>query len=117
MMEHVKQKDAIKHEHAPNCTVYEYPMHNKEINIAVADITSRYPDEGYAINHKCTEMGYVIKGSGKLVTEDKRVLLAAGDVILISAGEKYYWEGTLTVVMPVTPAWYPEQHEKVSVSY
>ena len=37
------------------------------MNIGVAEIMRRYPDEGYAINHKCSEMGYVIKGSGKLL--------------------------------------------------
>ena len=110
-MEYVAQKNAIRHENSANCIVHEYPMKNGEMNIGVAEITGRYPDQGYAINHQCIEMGYVIKGSGKLVTETQNVNLSVGDVILIPPGEKYYWEGNLTVVLPCTPAWNLEQHE------
>jgi len=63
-MEHVEKRNAIKHENSPQCIVYEYPMKNSEMNIGVAEITGRYPDHGYAINYKCSEMGYVLKGSG-----------------------------------------------------
>lgn len=109
-MEYVKLQDAIKHENSSQCTVLEYVMQNNQINIGVAEIEGRYPDEGYAVNLKCTEMGYVVKGHGRLVTESSSAELGVGDVILIPAGEKYYWEGHMTVVLPVAPAWYPEQH-------
>lgn len=109
-MEYVAKQDAISHANSSNCIVHEYPMTNEEMNIGVAEITGRYPDQGYALNHQCIEMGYVVKGSGKLVTETQSVNLSEGDVILIPAGEKYYWEGTMTVVLPCTPAWSPEQH-------
>ena len=110
-MEYVSAQDAVKHANSPNCIVFEYPMKNSEMNIGVAEIMGRYPDEGYAINHKCSEMGYVLKGSGKLVTETAEVNLSAGDVVYIPFGEKYYWEGNMTLVVPATPAWYFEQHE------
>ncbi|MBS0629164.1 MAG: DUF861 domain-containing protein [Verrucomicrobia bacterium] len=109
-MEVVKLQDAIKHQNSSECTVLEYAMQNNEINIGVAEITGRYPEEGFAVNLKCTEMGYIVKGHGKLVTETSSAELGEGDVVLIPAGEKYYWEGLMTVVMPVAPAWYPEQH-------
>ena len=110
-MEHVPYEAAIIHENSPNCKVYEYVMKNSEMNIGVAEITHRYPDEGFAMNHKCSEMGYILKGSGKLVTEKSEAILGSGDVVYIPHGEKYYWEGNMTVVLPATPAWYPEQHE------
>lgn len=109
-MEYVKGEDAVKHENSPNCIAYEYSMKNPEINIGVVEIKQRYPDEGYAMNHKCTEIGYILKGSGKLVTETQSATLSSGDVILIPNGEKYYWEGDLTIVVSATPSWYPEQH-------
>lgn len=109
-MEHVKKQDAVKHKNSSHCVVYEYPMRNSKMNIGVAEITRRYPDEGYAINHECIEMGYVVQGSGKLITETQNVFLSAGDVVLIPAGEKYYWEGTMTIVLPCSPAWSPAQH-------
>ncbi len=111
MMEYVKYETAQKHANSPNCIVYEYPMKNSEMNIGVAEITHRYPDEGYAVNHKCSEMGYILKGSGKLITETGEVNLSVGDVVYVPHGEKYYWEGNMTVILPATPAWYPEQHE------
>ena len=65
-MEYVNGKSAVKHTSSPSCIVYEYPMQNSEMNIALAEITHRYPNEGYAVNDKCSEMGYILKGSGKL---------------------------------------------------
>lgn len=112
-MEYVKYEDAVKHLNSASCVVYEYPMKNSEMNIGVAEINDRYPDHGYAINHKCSEMGYVIKGSGMLITETEKATLSAGDVVYIPHGEKYYWEGNMTVVLPATPAWYLQQHETI----
>ena len=91
-------------------------MENREMSIGVAEITHRYPDEGYAVNHKCSEMGYVLKGSGKLVTETAEVDLSCGDVVYIPRGEKFYWEGHLTIVLPTTPAFSPEQHAVILTS-
>jgi mannose-6-phosphate isomerase-like protein (cupin superfamily) len=110
-MEHVSHESAQKQANSPNCIVYEYPMKNSEINICKAEISHRYPDEGFAINHKCSEMGYIIKGFGKLVTETTEVNLSPGDAIYVPHGEKYYWEGTFTIILSATPAWYPEQNE------
>ncbi len=110
-MEHVKKQDAIKYTNSSGCAVYEYPMKNAEMNIGVAEIARRYPEKGYAINHKCSEMGYVLKGSGKLVIDTQEVALSAGDVVYIPPGEKFYWEGNMTIVLPATPAWDPAQHE------
>ena len=110
-MEYVKFESAITHANSSNCKVYEYSMKNSEMSIGVAEISNRYPNEGYAINHKCSEMGYILKGSGKLVTETNEVDLSCGDVVYIPRGEQFYWEGNITVVLPTTPAWYPEQHE------
>lgn len=112
-MEHIKKQDAVKHENSPNCTVYEYPTKNSEINIGVAEISDRYPEQGYAMNHTCIEMGYILKGSGKLVTEAKTVILSAGDVVLIPSGERFFWEGNMTIVLPTTPAWNPQQYSLV----
>ncbi|MBS0619892.1 MAG: cupin domain-containing protein [Verrucomicrobia bacterium] len=86
-------------------------MQNAEMNICVAEITQRYPNAGYAVNHKCSEIGYVLKGCGSLVTEATEVALSQGDVVFIPQGEKYYWQGDITVILSATPAWYPEQHE------
>lgn len=110
-MECVHLQDAVKKENSPTCAVFEYVTKSSEMSLAVAEMTGRYPVDGYAINHACIEMGYVLKGQGKLVTETQSVHLGVGDVVLIPRGEKYYWDGTLTVLLPTSPAWYPKQHE------
>jgi ADP-ribose pyrophosphatase YjhB (NUDIX family)/mannose-6-phosphate isomerase-like protein (cupin superfamily) len=112
-MEHVKKQQAIQHTPSSSCIVYEYPMQNSKMNIAIADIAGRYPEQGYAVNHQCSEMGYVFKGSGKLVTESGEAILSLGDVVYIAPGEKFYWEGHMSLVLPASPAWQPAQHEIV----
>jgi mannose-6-phosphate isomerase-like protein (cupin superfamily) len=110
-MEYVSLNDVVRKENSPSCIVYEYVTKSSEVSIAISEMNGRYPDEGYAVNEKCIEMGYVLEGSGKLITETQSVDLSAGDVVLIPRGEKYYWEGSLKVLLPTAPAWYPEQHK------
>lgn len=115
-IEIVKKADAVQHANSPHCTVYEYPMKNSEMNIGVAEIEGRYPDQGYCVNHRCSEMGYILKGSGKLIAESGETTLSAGDVVYIPSGKKYYWEGTITVVVPCTPPGIPSSTKPSSAS-
>ena len=108
---HKNQTQKIKNSEV--CTAIEYPMDNKDINGAVVEITGRYPDKGRAVNLKCREMAYVIRGSGKIAVEGKEVKLNKGDLVLFEPGEKYFWAGNLLMFVTCTPAWYPEQHKEV----
>lgn len=110
-MEYVKHEAAVRHANSSNCIAYEYPMQNSEINMAIVEIAHRYPDYGYAMNHKCSEIVYILKGSGRLITENAEVSLSCGDVVYVARGEKYYWEGNMSVVVSSTPAWHHKQHE------
>lgn len=95
------------------CSVLEYPMEENEMNGAVIQLNGRYPDTGWVTNLECKELGYVIRGAGKLVTEGDQVLLSEGDMVLILPNEKYFWEGTMTLFITTTPAWTIEQHRKI----
>jgi len=95
------------------CTAIEYPLGEKDINGAVIELKGRYPDKGRVVNLKCKELSYIVEGCGKVVVEGKEVQFNKGDLILIEPGEKYFWEGTLTMFVPCVPAWYPEQHKEV----
>ncbi len=113
-MKIVKKEDSVKIKIDKFTTAYEYDMHDKDINGAVVHITGRTPEKGFIMNEVSKEMAYVIKGSGKIIVEDKEFVLNKGDVVLINTGEKYYWDANMTVFVPCTPSWYPEQSKAVS---
>lgn len=92
---------------------YEYPVLNESLHGAVVKLNGRYPLKGRVVNEKCTEAGFVIEGSGKLVIEGEPVDFKEGDQLLIEPGQRYYWEAKATMFMPCAPAWYPEQHKEV----
>lgn len=95
------------------CTAIEYPLNDPTINGAVIIINGRYPEKGKAYNEVSKEMVYVIKGSGKVVVENKEIILNEGDLVLIEPNEKFYWNGNMTLFMPCTPAWNPSQYKEV----
>ncbi|OHA01420.1 MAG: hypothetical protein A3H71_00515 [Candidatus Sungbacteria bacterium RIFCSPLOWO2_02_FULL_48_13b] len=108
---HKDQTERFKN--SENCIAIEYPLGDKDINGAIVELTGRYPNTGRVVNLKCKELAYVIQGSGRIVVENEEINLKEGDLILIEPGEKYFWDGNLTIFTPCTPAWYPEQHKEV----
>ena len=112
-MKVVRQREASPHQNNEFCTATAYPTGDKDISVALIELTGRYPSKGTVLNEKCKELAYVIKGSGKLIVENKEVLLGEGDLVWIEPGEKYFWDGHMTLLMSCTPAWYPEQHREI----
>jgi mannose-6-phosphate isomerase-like protein (cupin superfamily) len=96
-----------------SCTAIDYWTGDKDINGAVLEVSGRYPDKNRVMNLECKEMVYVIKGSGKIVVEDKEIKLGEGDLVLIDKGERYFWEGNLTMFGACAPAWRHEQYKEV----
>lgn len=113
-MKIVKNQQTKIFQNSKVCKAIEYPLGDKDINGAVIELNGRYPDKGRVVNLKCKELAYVVKGSGKLIVEGKEVELNEGDLALIEPGEKYFWDGNMTMFMPCTPAWYPEQHKEIA---
>lgn len=108
------QKDQTeKFKNSENCIAIEYPLGDKDINGTIIELTGRYPSKGRVVNLKCKELAYVIKGSGRVVVEDEEINLKEGDLILIEPGEKYFWDGNLTMFVSCSPAWSSEQHKEV----
>lgn len=112
-MKVIKKNQTKEFKNSDKCIAIEYPLGDKDINGAVIKLSGRYPDKGRVVNAKCKEMAYVIKGSGEIVVEGKRVKISQGDLVLIEPNEKYYWKGKLMLFVPCVPAWYPEQHKEV----
>ena len=95
------------------CIATEYSVGDKDLDGAVISLSGRYPDKGRVVNEVCKEMAYIISGHGKVVVEDKKYDIKSEDLILIEKGERYYWEGTLKMLVYCSPVWYPEQHKEV----
>jgi quercetin dioxygenase-like cupin family protein len=92
------------------CSVTEYPIDDQAMNFAIITISGRYPAENCAVNMQSKELAYVHAGAGKVTVNGKEQLLHQGDVVLIEAGEKIYWEGAMTLFVTCSPAWNKEQH-------
>jgi mannose-6-phosphate isomerase-like protein (cupin superfamily) len=112
-MKFVAKKDRKEYKSGEFCTAYEYPLDDKDINGSFIEVSGRYPEKGRVANAVCKELAYIISGSGKIVIEEKEILLNEGDLVLVEPGEKYFWEGKMTMFVPCAPAWYPEQHKEV----
>ncbi len=95
------------------CIATEYPLNDKDLNGAIVRINGRYPQHGYVVNRVCKELVYVIAGGGYITIEDERFALNEKDQVLIEPGEKYFFDGNFEMIVPCTPAWYPEQHETI----
>jgi mannose-6-phosphate isomerase-like protein (cupin superfamily) len=115
-MKAVKRSDAIDFSNGPTCTGHDYLFDDKALNIAIVKVEGRYPEKGYAYNDVCKEVGFVLKGKGTLAVEGHEVVsLMAGDAVMIQPGEKYFWQGeSLAMLMPCSPAFYPEQHMHIA---
>lgn len=112
-MEIIHKNQTEEFKNSDTCKAIEYPLEDKDINGAVIELSGRYPNEGRVVNLKCKELAYIIEGSGRVVVEGEEAKLNNGDLILIEAGERYFWEGNLKMFIPCTPAWYLEQHKEV----
>ena len=115
-MKMIRKNETNRFENAEHCVAFEYPLQHPDMNLAVVEITGRYPDAGYVANEACTEIAYVLSGTGTVTFQGgESVTVAQGDAVLLEKGERYYWDGACTLCMPCTPAWYPEQHRVYGV--
>lgn len=112
-MKIIESTQTNEFKNSDNCIAIEYPLNDKDINLAIIKLKARYPDKGSAINKRCKEIAYINKGKGQVTINGLTKRLSKGDVVFIDKGEKYFWNGNMEMVMPCTPAWNPEQHSIV----
>ena len=110
-MKFIQSSEAVLYKNSDVCDAITYQLHEKKISIALIKLRGRYPSKGHATNRICNELVYVIRGKGKLGIGKRVVFFAKGDVIIIEKGEKYYWEGKCSLLMPCYPAFSAAQHK------
>lgn len=109
----IKKENRIRNENSPECIAYQYEHKDEDINIALIEISGRYPDKGRVINEICKEVALVVNGNGKVEIDGEEFPIKEGDSILIQPNQKFFWEGKMKLVMVCHPAFYPEQHKTV----
>lgn len=113
-MKIISRAQAVLRKNSEICLVTEYEMGDPDIDFAAAEITGRYPDKGRVTNTQSKEIVYIQEGTGTIEVDGKSYPLKAGDVLLIEAGEKFYWEGNMTLFISCHPAFTVEQHQRVA---
>lgn len=106
----VKQNQTNKINASPSADIFEYLMDDPSINGATAIIKGRYPEQGFAVNTVSKELALVLEGKGIVGLEKGETQIERGDVLLLQANEKFYWNGNITIFTVCSPAWKPEQH-------
>lgn len=108
-MEIIKTSETTEFRVGTSFIAAEYPIKDKDISIALIQIDGRFPETGFISNLVCKELVYILNGSGTFTSSGVKTPFTVGDAIIISPGEKYFWEGKFSALAPTTPAWTPEQ--------
>ncbi len=104
---------SIERKNSDLCIVTEYPPIDHDLDFATVKISGRYPAEKQAMNTKCKEIVYIQNGAGHVTVNHIEYALNPGDIVLIEAGEPFFWEGNMTLHIACTPAFNIEQHVMV----
>jgi mannose-6-phosphate isomerase-like protein (cupin superfamily) len=112
-MKIARKNQVIERKNSDICIVTEYPMLDKDLDFAIVGISGRYPESQRAVNTVCKEIVYVQQGTGKVIVNGIDYKLNMGDIVLIEAGEKFYWEGDMTLNIACHPAFSIDQHQHV----
>lgn len=109
----IPSSEAKKVQATSTTTIWEFPMDDQAISGAVAEIKERYPEQGYAVNTVSKELAFVISGNGYVITPNAKNPIRTGDLIFLDKGERFAWEGNLTLFLTTTPKFDPKQHRIV----
>lgn len=97
-------------QNSDRCMVTEYPRIDHDLDFAIVKISGRYPATKLAMNKKCKEIVYIQSGTGHVTINHIAYALNPGDIVLVEAGEPFFWEGNMTLHIACTPAFNIKQH-------
>lgn len=106
----IKKSERKEFKNSSVCIAYEYAHNDKDINLAIIELSGRYPAKGWVTNKISKEVALVIEGKGKIYIDGKEFPLGEGDSVIIQPNQKFFWEGKMKLVMACHPAFDPKQH-------
>ncbi len=77
--------------------------------VVLQETDSGHAEEFY--HEKSAFIYYIIEGAGTWIIEDQEYSAAAGDVVIVPPGKRFYFRGKLRQLCITAPAW-EEQYEK-----
>ena len=99
-------------QNSETCKGVVFAVPDAPLDFAEITINGRYPEEGWAVNHKVHEMVRVHRGASALairgVQEEK---LLQGDVVHIPPETPFVWQGDMILHVSCSPPFDPEQYE------
>jgi mannose-6-phosphate isomerase-like protein (cupin superfamily) len=94
--------------------VWDYPVPNEEVGIALQELNGAVPDKGWHKNTVCYEICYIISGEAVFFVGDEKYNVVAGDVVIIKPQVKSRIEAeNLSMITVTKPNWYEEQCQLV----
>jgi mannose-6-phosphate isomerase-like protein (cupin superfamily) len=112
-MKIVRKNQSKTFKNSDVCDVSEYDLGQVDLGGAIVEVRGRYPDSGRVVNAECKEMAYILEGDGVIFIEGVETLFTAGDLIVIEAGERYFWDGKFSAFLFSAPAWNAGQFKNV----
>lgn len=109
----IKKEDTEEKKNSESCIVREYHTESKRMQLAVAKINGRYPEQGASFNEASEMIYYIMSGSGRINYDGKFYDLKEGDLFFIKPKTKYWVEGNLLIAIPSSPPWNAAQYKHV----
>jgi mannose-6-phosphate isomerase-like protein (cupin superfamily) len=95
--------------------IYKYPTPTKRFDVGRMVVNGRHPEDAdaFLIEHVCSFVMYVTKGSGRVFAGDDTFDVESDDVVFVPAEHRFAVMGKLEFITFDSPAFYPEQSEEV----
>lgn len=83
-------------------------IYNGKDNCPQAAVAYQETETGHAeefLHETSFFIYYIIEGNGTWIIEDREYEVAAGDVVIVPPGKRFYFRGTLKQICVTSPAW------------
>jgi len=94
--------------------VFDYPMPDERIGISYQEHNGRAPAKGWGVNQACYELYFIIDGHAEVFIDNKKEIVAKGDLVIIYPSQKSYMvANNLKLITITSPNWNKEQYKEV----